>query len=562
MVRAHTSHASGRLALVAALLAAFSGAHAEIRAQVDRERVEQNESFTLEVIIDTNTDLTPDFTALEADFFVGITSQLSNTRINNGAITRSMTWTVALRARRAGTLVIPPITVGDELSNAVTIQVLEPSYEPPGEADVFITSEIDFDETYVQAQVLYTIKVYRAVATRQPALREPSYSGAEVLVELASDERSYEAILNGRAYNVVERSFAVFPQESGEVFISPSRFEARVLRDGRITGRKVFESKAQTITVNPIPPPPADYPNAAWLPAKELTLAQTWSREPDELRAGEPISRNITVSALGQLETQIPVIEPPATDGVRIYPDKPTLNRHIEARGIRGERTDRYAMIAVAGGEVSLPELELPWWNIDAGEWRVARLPAVSINILPADEPPVVEPLQAAAIASAEATDAELVPPLVVEFVPWKRVAQALAAVLLLTWFAWWWSSRPQREEREPPPVPLHKQQARHLKAARKAALAGDPQGVRHALLEWGRLQWPDNPPRSIGRLAEGVSAPLNDALQQLSGVSYGPNGGDWNGEALAKALRSFAVVDQRADSRPTDLLPPLMPET
>ncbi len=295
MVRAHTSHAFGRLALVVALLAAFAAAQAEITARVDRERVEQNESFTLEVIIDSNTDVAPDFAALDADFFVGQTSQLSNTRINNGAITRSMTWTIALRARRAGTITIPAIKVGDQLSNAVVIEVVEPSYEPPGEADVFITSEIDFDETYVQAQVLYTIKVYRAVATRQPALREPGYSGAEVLVEIASDERSYEAILNGRAYNVVERSFAVFPQESGEVLISPARFEARVLRDGRITGRKVFESEPQTITVNPIPQPPAEYPNAAWLPAKELTLSETWSREPDELRAGEPISRNITV---------------------------------------------------------------------------------------------------------------------------------------------------------------------------------------------------------------------------------------------------------------------------
>ncbi len=562
MVRAYTSRPVGRLALVVGLLAAFSGAQAEITARVDRARVEQNESFTLEVIIDTNTELTPDFAALEADFFIGQTSQLSNTRINNGAITRSMTWTIALRARRAGTLTIPPIKVGDQLSNAVTIQVLEPSYEPPGEADVFITSEIDFDETYVQAQVLYTIKIYRAVATRQHVLREPGYSGAEVLVEVASDERSYEAILNGRAYNVVERSFAVFPQESGEVFISPARFEARVLRDGRITGRKVFESAVQTITVNPIPPPPAEYPNAAWLPAKELTLAETWSREPGELRAGEPISRNVTVSALGQLETQIPVIVPPVTDGVRIYPDKPSLSRRIEARGIRGERTDRYAMIGVTGGEVTLPDLELPWWNIDAGEWRVARLPAVSINILPADDPPLSEALQQVPTESAEAADGEMAAPVVVEFIPWKRIAEVLAAVLLLTWLAWWWSSRPQREEREPPPVPLHKQQARHLKAARKAALAGDAHGVRHAILEWGRLQWPDNPPRSIGRLAEGVSAPLNTELRQLSGASYGPNEGDWNGAALAKALRSFAVVDERADSQATNLLPPLMPET
>lgn len=562
MVRAHISHVFGRLVLVVALLAAFAGAQAEITARVDRERVEQNESFTLEVIIDSSSDLAPDFTALEADFFVGQTSQLSNTRINNGAITRSMTWTIALRARRAGTITIPPIKVGDELSNAVTIQVLEPSYEPPGEADVFITSEIDFDETYVQAQVLYTIKVYRAVATRQPALREPAYSGAEVLVEIASDERSYEAILNGRAYNVVERSFAVFPQKSGEVLISPARFEARVLRDGRITGRKVFESEPQTITVNPIPQPPAEYSNAAWLPAKELTLSETWSREPDELRAGEPISRNITVSALGQLETQIPVIEPPVTAGVRIYPDKPTLSRRIESRGIRGERTDRYAMIAVEGGEVTLPDLELPWWNIEMGEWQVARLPAVIINILPADDPTIAEPPQEAPIEAAEVADPVVAATVVVEPGVWRRVAEVLAAVLLLTWFAWWWSSRAPREKREPPPVPLHKQQARHLKAARKASLAGDAEGVRHALLEWGRLQWPDSPPRSIGRLAVGVSAPLSDALRQLSGASYGPAGGDWDGEALAKALRSFAVVDERADAQSTGLLPPLMPET
>jgi len=550
----------GRLALVLAMFAAYSNAGAEILARVDRDPVEQNESFTLEVIVDSTGDPAPDFSVLETDFFVGQTSQLSNTRIVNGAISRSMTWTVALRARRAGTVTIPALTVGNQRSNPVTIRILEPSNKPPGEADVFITSELDFSETYVQAQVLYTIKIYRAVATRQPALREPAFSGAEALVETASDERSYEAILNGRAYNVVERIFAVFPQESGEVQISPARFEARVLRNGRITGRKVFESEPQTITVNPIPPPPADYPNAAWLPAKDLRISEVWSREPGELRAGEPISRHITVSALGQLETQIPVIKPPVVDGVRIYPDKPSLNRIVESRGIRGERTDRYAMIGITAGEVILPGLDLPWWNIDAGEWRVASLPAVSINILPdADQITIELPEEAAVASTAVDDDAEAA--LIVGALPWQLIAEMLAAVLALTWFSWWWSSRPRREEREPPPVPLHKQQARQLKAARKAALAGDAPGVRQALLDWGRLQWPDKPPRSIGRLADGVSSPLSDELQKLSGISYGPAGGDWNGEALAKALRSFAVEDESVESKKADLLPPLLPK-
>ena len=105
----------------------------------------------------------------------------------------------------------------------------------------------------MQAQVLLTVKIYRAVAIRQPALRDPVVSGAEVLLELAGDDRSYEAVINGTPYGVIERVIAIYPQESGEIQLSPARFEARVLRDGRITGRKVFESEALRITVLPTP---------------------------------------------------------------------------------------------------------------------------------------------------------------------------------------------------------------------------------------------------------------------------------------------------------------------
>jgi hypothetical protein len=100
------------------------------------------------------------------------------------------------------------------------------------------------------------------------------------------------------------------------------------------------------------------------------------------------------------------------------------------------------------------------------------------------------------------------------------------------------------------------------LKAARKAALAGDDAQLKSALLHWARLQWPDDAPRSIGELALRVSAPLSDQLAALSAASYGPGGGSYDGDALAKALRSFAVLDDRDSGRPTEPLPPLMPPT
>lgn len=536
-----------------------TGASAAVRATVDRPTVDLNESFMLEISVDSNTDLEPDLTVLEEGFYVGQVSQLSNTSIYNGEIRRSRTWTIALMPRSTGAQNIPPITIGNESSEPVRIMVNQPSDAPPGEADVFVASEVDQSETYVQAQILYRIKVYRAVATRQPALREPTISGAEVLVELAGEERSYEAVLNDKAYSVVERVIAIYPQESGEISISPARFEARVLRGGRITGRKVFQSDAHTVKVLPIPSPPDDFPNATWLPARDVQLSEEWSREPDRIDAGEPVTRRVTISALGQIETQIPAIDPPVIDGLNIYDDKPELSRRIEADGIRGIRKDQYAMIGVSGGDIELPELQVPWWNIDAGEWRVAKLPARTIAV----KADAVTPIASSSVAAGpEQTAAPQ--PRELKLVPdgfWQRASQLLAAAWLLTIFAWWWSSRSRsRAPRAPQPPPIYKQQARLVKIARKAALAGDDASVRSALIEWGQLQWRDDAPRSIGALADRVAAPLADELKRLSMASYGPSGRDWDRDALAKALRSIVILTEDVGSRAEESLPSLMP--
>ena len=551
---------------VTLLLLVSATASATVTARVDRPTVDLNESFTLEIIVDSNTDLEPNLVPLGESFFVGQVSKLSNTSIFNGEIRRSLTWTVALMPKKTGVQEIPPITIGAEKSAPVRITVNEPTNAPPGEADVFVTTEVDLEETYVQAQILYRIRIYRAVATRQPALREPTITGVEALVELAGDERQYEAVLNGRAYNVIERVIALYPQESGEIQISPARFEARVLRDGRITGRKVFTSESHTINVLPIPAPPASHPDATWLPARDVQLTENWSRSPDEMEVGEPVTRNVSLSALGQIETQLPAIEAPEVDGLNIYADQPELGRTLEDGGIRGVRKDQYAIIALAGGELELPAVEVPWWDIAAGEWKIASLPARTLTvrgetILPT---PVAPPAEVPAESSADVTPPAEPVTVVVADSFWQRAAELLAVLWILTVAAWWWSSRSKprrsRERREPALPPVHKRQAQLLKTARKAAVEGNGAGVRAAVLEWGGLQWPDEAPRSIGELSSRVESPLADELRKLSSASYGPNGGDWDGEALAKALKSVSILTPYEERVASEQLPPLMP--
>lgn len=554
----------GVIASLLGLLAVASNATAEVNARVDRPSVDLNESFMLEIMVDSNIDIEPDLTVLDEKFYRGQLSQLSNTSIVNGQIRRSRTWTIALMAKATGTQEIPAITIGNEKSNPILISINEPTNAPPGEADVFITSEVDQTEAFVQSQILYRFKVYRAVATRQEGRRDPGITGAEVLIERAGDERSYEAILNGRAYNVIERVLAIYPQSSGEISISPARFEARVLRDGRITGRKVFESQAHTVNVLPIPAPPADFPDAAWLPARDVQLSEEWSREPNEVEAGEPVTRKVTISVLGQIETQIPSLDPPDVDGMNVYADKPDLSRQYEAEGIRGVRRDQYAMIGVRGGPVEVPKLEIPWWNIEAGEWRVATLPARTIEVKAAAiEPAVPPPVETPAADDQSANQsarAEPESPVVPDGF-WKRVSQLVAAAWLLTIVAWWWSSRERvREPKEPEPPPIFKQQAKFVKAARKAAAAGDKAAVRAALLEWARLEWPDDSPRSIGDIAGRVAPPLSDELRLLSASSYSDGASDWDGNGLAKAMRSINALATDSKTATAEPLPPLMP--
>lgn len=557
MVMQRKLFARAMLVTISLMSFVVTTASATVTARVDRSVVDLNESFVLEIVA-TAIDLEPDLTALDKNFYRGQASSLTNTSIYGGQIQRSRTLSVPLMAKITGVQEIPSITIGSEHSEPVTITVNEPAVVPPGEADVFVTSEIDQTESYVQAQILYRIKVYLAVAIRQPSLREPEITGAESLVELVGDERRYDSVLDGRTYTVVERVIAIYPQESGEIAISPARFEARVLRDGRITGRKVFDSGRHTIKILPAPPPPDEFPDAIWLPAHDVQLSEEWSREPQEIKAGEPVTRHVTISALGQLETQLPVIEPPVVDGMNIYVDKPDLSRVLEAQGVRGIRKDQYAMIGVRGGSVDFPELAVPWWDLGRGEWRVARLPAREIRI---EAPEVIADSNSAQESDVETTSPTASGGIWLADDVWKKASQLLAIVWLLTVVAWWWSSRQTpREVRLPEPPPVYKQQAKFVKAARKAAAAGDRSGVRQALLEWGRLQWPGAAPRSIGDLALRVTAPLSEELQRLSAASYGSAAVAWDGAPLAKVLHSIQVLQEQQTLSSEELLPPLMP--
>ena len=96
-------------------------------------------------------------------------------------------------------------------------------------------------------------------------------------------------------------------------------------------------------------PDPRNSKDRTWLPARTLHVVEQWSEDPPELRVGEPLTRTILVKATGLRGDQLPEIEFGSPDGVRVYPDQPTIRSATDAELVYGSREQRFAVVPAAG---------------------------------------------------------------------------------------------------------------------------------------------------------------------------------------------------------------------
>lgn len=531
-------------------------AFAAVSASVDRDHVDANESFHLTIESDDVRSLAPDLMPLQDDFDVMGQNQTQSTSIVNGRISQTQSWNFSLMPKREGELTVPAIRVGSESTDPITITVNPADPLAANGSDVFVTAEIDRSESWVQAQIVYTIRIFTAVAQRQPRLDEPEIEGGEVLIRQLGDDTNYESVIDGRNYAVIERRYALFPQASGEYKINEVRYSARIWERSRLSSRKMFRSNDISLTVQPIPDPPPGFPDAAWLPAIEVHLDERWNPADRGVAAGEPATRTIKMSAIGLLANQLPPIPELAGAGLRIYPDQPDLQTTDSPDGVVGHRTERFAIIAAAAGEYTLPELKVPWWNVNTGSWAIATLSSASLTTgSPLQSPGVAEP------AVLQSGSADLAPEPLASSV-WRTVSVGLAAGWGATIALWAWTRRtPRKSKTRSYTVPGYRRTRRLVREIRAAANQNEPRQTSAKLLEWAELNWPDAPPKSLVELAALLPGPLAAQLKNLHGALYGPSPSDqWSGQQLAQALRHLETVGATAQKANTDGLAPLSP--
>ena len=520
-------------------------------ASVDRDQLSSGETVELTL---QSSDVTlfgkPDLTPLDALFEVRGTrqvNQLNSLSDDNKGTTR---WMITLQPRQTGTVIIPSLQVGDYHSQPITLTVTQSVASDNELAPVFIEASLDQPSVYVQAQALLTLRIYHSVALYDDSSLTSLHLD-DAIVEQLGESRTYEKLINGVRHGVIERRYGIYPQRSGELIIPAQTFSATQVDSQQATapaplgpkpGKMVHVTSAE-IPLTVLPKPESYPPNAPWLPARSLSLSETWNPEPDHTMVGDSLTRTLTLKAEGLSSAQLPPL--PATDvnGLRRYPDLPQLSNQVTENGLIGSREEREALVPTRVGQIELPAVEVVWWNTHEDHLERTYLPARTLLAAANPNQAVDTPVSGTPSALSEESSLWL----------WQLSTLLLACTTLAS-LALWWRARWQpailrAAQTGPSPRTL-------LDDLKRASLANDPQATRQALDAWARQQ-----PETLADMAARF-VPLSDALDGLNGALYSETGQYWQGEELWKAIRSIPATEREQDaaSEPSSL-PPLYPK-
>lgn len=548
--------------LVICLLTLLSPlAHAALEASVDRTRLIEGESVELTLETPAVGRLSElDLSPLGEHFEIQRSRQLSLVSKVDGRTTPVTRWVITLRPLRTGFLVVPPVHLGQSSSQPISLHVLSATQAAADQgaqlAPVFIDSEVDIENPYVQAQVLLTLRIYHSVSL----FDDSSLSGLEIpgaRVESLGRPRNFERVINGVRHGVIEVRYAIYPQHSGELEIPSQLFSATALQPG--TGRssarsgRVVQVRSPSITLQ-VRPIPTDYPaDAPWIPARSLTLTQTWQPDPGiDLFSGEPLTRTLIVAADGLTAAQLPALQSlsPDTDNgnqLRQYADQPQLHTDYSDQGARGIRHDSAALVALEEGSYTLPALRVHWWNTLEDRLETATLDSVVLNVsrdtdfgsasppvnYAAEEPALLWPWQLACALLGLA--------LAVSLYFLYRARQALAEYQLT-------ETEEQFDDQE---------QGNPLADLQAACRTNRPAEARKALELWARQQHSEG---LIGLSHNHLE--LEEALDDLNACLFGRARHQWRGKPLWRAVRMVIQSQRReAEEESTPKLESLYPE-
>ena len=358
-----------------------------IEVSVDRNELARVETLTYTIrVYDQRQGMQLDLTPLTEEFDVLGTRTSSQIRSINGSVESWTDYIVTLFPLAEGELTIPSLEINDALTDPVAINVInEGPRSNQSNEELFLEIVVNKETIYVQEQLLFTVRLYYTInGIRNPQFTELEM--ADTVIQLIGSPNQYEKLIDGVRYGVYEKRYVIFPQRSGpleipdilfrgEVTDGSSNFVFRNLNTRRVT------AFIEGITIQVAERPEAARNNQFWLPVGNLTLEENWNIDPSNLKVGDSAIRTITMVADGLDGAVLPPFSPVEIQNLNLYPDPPDIQRTFVDGRIVGTRVESTTLVPVIAGSIEIPEVSIPWWNINTDQQERTVIAATFINV-------------------------------------------------------------------------------------------------------------------------------------------------------------------------------------
>lgn len=232
---------------------------------------------------------------------------------------------------------------------------------------------------YVQQNLLLRLKLISSdsLTTADPELP----ADGDVLVQKVAGPTSSTRSVGGDGGReiVTEFDLMLTPLRSGNIEVPALKVTGT--RPGPYGGSERYEAiAAKPIRLQVRPPMTSVRP---WLPLRSLTLNASFDHG-EEVSPGQPVTLILELSAVGAHAAQLPNLEDQlASPDFRVYREQSLTDTSLSSddRDIVGKRTEYYTLVPQSGGTLRLPEIEVPWWNVDTGMREVATLPIRTLSV-------------------------------------------------------------------------------------------------------------------------------------------------------------------------------------
>lgn len=529
--------------------------------RVDPQQIQVSDTFHLILSSDNaQSGGLPNLAPLQNDFTIlGTERSLSYSMVNGQSSSQSQ-WIILLRPKRSGKLTIPPIKVGQEQTKPSFIDVssdgtINASSENKSNTqdesnDLMLKASISEQRPYVNQQVLLTVKLYSNKQLINAEYHPPSVENA-LLIPLG-DGRHYQTQVKGMPYEVEEQQYAIFPQKSGVLTFRPPSFHATIY--DQFPKPVTIEAKTKPISVLPAP---TDYQGKNWLPAKKITLAETYDPPKEMLKEGDTVTRTVILKAVAMPAQLLPILSFDASGGFNIYPESPEVKNTVSQNELVGTSTTKITYLLNQGGRTTIPALEVPWFNTVTGKTEIATLPARTF-IVEANENASVKKTDTLTshqtVSHTGKTDEprSVLSSFFSKPIAWAFIAGFGAAGGLFALM--WWFKHSRR---------FNRNYANHtaVKRLREACQKNRPAQARDALLDWAHSQWPGANIlnlQDIGKLTR--DSAMKKQLLALNQALYNPNpAASWQGTGLWQSFNTYRQQKPGKNYKRSDL-PPIHP--